>query len=374
MMEGDILAVVPLEEAYLLGCLYARGSIEETKSGYRLIFRIPYHRYSPLGQAIIEAMLKSESEFTPKDLLSIPKMRAGNIPIESIQRIIASLKRYYPPHKPVKKPLLVRDEKGWKINNLDLANEYMDWQKKYMEREVKSISFVLKHLSETASALTTSLRASYEPSSFYVTYATIECEIPSLFFERLKSEYALDVGDIYRIARVPKKIMSFPKESLEDFMRGIADAGVHFDRAPLWKMYPRRLWHVRFGVVNTNPGLAFDICTILQGRLHIPVFCINWAGIGKGRKRHKRGGRDHFAEVWALNLRNFARPLLYNTWKQEEFEKCLKDDELTLKETGLSESLIPQLKTCPRGTKFLKYMVTCRKFQCSRLPPSLDKF
>lgn len=358
------------EEAYLLGCLYTRGSVEQTATGYSIKLRIPYHVYSPIGIYIVDALLAEKKQMALADIEKLPKIQARRLTTADVSKALRQVKKWYPPHKPSPQPLLSKDASNrWKIHNESLAEEYLDWQEKYKDRELKSVGFVLNHLRKTAAAITGNIKVDYEPSAFHVRYATIDCEIPSLFFQRLKSDYSLDVGEIYKVARIPDRIKSFDIIGLQEFVRGCADAGAHFDRMTPWQIRKmkraERLWHVRLGVVNSNPALAFDYCRILQDKLHIPIFVINWAGIGDSRRTHIRGGRDHFAEFWVLNFKDFPDPLFYNTWKQEEFKEHLSQDQSTLAKLGMKS--LADLRPCPRTTQLRKYMKSCLTLGCPHL-------
>jgi hypothetical protein len=348
------------EEAYLLGCLFGRGSIEAAKTkNYYLIFRIPFREYSPVAVEMIKVLQNEPKGLTANEILEIPKVKVHQV--TNVGLLLNKLKRWHPPRKFVKKPLLKKEKDRWKINDLKLANEFLKWQQIYLERETVGIKdYVLKHLRETTTFLATSPDYSEEISEFGIVNHIIRCEITPHTFETLKSKYGLEEGDIYRYARIPKTIFDFPKEALEEFVRGLADTIATID-----------VWHiprVQFSIINDNYGLPVDLCNILQQRLKIPVYYIGWAG-----KYAKRGGRDHLVKVWTVHFDEplFSRPLFYNNRKEEEFLYHLA----VAKEKLTSLKKKPTwLAPCPLYRKKRGYMKTCVQYGCKQLPKGLIEF
>jgi len=349
------LSKVPLEEAYLLGCLFGRGSIEVTKSkNYKLVFRIPFRECSPIMVDIIKLLIKSPKGLSYREMLDLPIVRAHNV--VDLRGIVARLKRWHPPGKSVARPMLIKDREKWRINFPKLANEFLKWQDKYLQRETIGIKdYVLKHLKDTTTFLATSPDYTEEISVFGIINHIIQCEITPHAFGILKSKYGLEEGDIYRHAQIPKTIFNFPIEALQEFIRGLADTIATID---LWLGLPR----VQFSVINDNWRLPIDICALLQTGLKIPVFYIEWAG-----RYMDRGGRDHLVKTWVVNFDKsiFPPPLYYNKRKQEEFLEHL---EIANKKLGRKRSSM--FGFCPIGRRKIDYMDTCREQGCTQISQS----
>jgi len=351
---------VQIQEAYLVGCLLARGSIQEDGNSYRLILRVPFRQYSPLGEQIVGALLGKSAGYSFKELVDLKEIRAygANIVPELIR-----LKAWHPWRKPMTIHVIRKEGDHWKIEDSRLAKEYLKWQKVYLERELKSIQFVLGHLRNTASSLATDIKLEKRAGDFGVLYNIIEAKIAPVVFEKLREEYNLDVGDVFRHATVPARVFNYPREALEEFVRGLADVIGFFDKAPVWEIHPNSLWQVRFSVVNDNPHQARDICNLLQDKLDIPVFCIDWAAT-EVFATHKRGGRDHLVEVWAHNFRNFPDRLFYLEYKNIDFRRCLEEDSEVMKKVRKKPFA---LAFCPRKGRKKDYIAICKAMDCSRL-------
>ena len=348
------------EEAYLLGCLFGRGSIETTKTrNYQLIFRIPFREYSPVAVEIIKKLLEETEGLASKEMREIPKVRVHHV--RNVGLMLNRLRKWHPPRRFAKRPMLVKDNDRWKVNDDKLAKEFLRWQEIYLERETVGIKdYVLQHLKYATTFLATSPHYSEKISEFGIVNHIIKCEITSHTFNMLKSKYGLEEGDIYRHARIPNAIFDFPKEALEDFIRGLADTIATID---VW-LIPR----IQFSVINDNYGLPVDICFILQKKLKIPVYYIGWAG-----KYAKRGGRDHLVKVWIVHFEEprFEQPLFYNKRKQEEFLTHL----LIAKEKLAEKKKKPGwLEPCPLHRRKRGYMKNCVQHGCKQLPKGLIEF
>ena len=216
--------------------------------------------------------------------------------------------------------------------------------------------FISDHFMEVASSLGCSPTYSEEVDGFNVTYCTVGCEISPDMFERLNTTYGIS-GDVYRHGRIPNTIFNYPAPLLCEFVRGVADTVATFDE---WTGRHR----VQLSCIHDNWHLPVDICNLLQTRLNVPVFYIEWGGEYMGR-----GGRDHLVKVWVVNFGepNFPRPLFYNATKQEEFLDYLETDSNALKGRRRPNSLQP----CPIGRRSLRYMRTCVQCDCAQLPSSV---
>lgn len=343
------------EEAYLLGCLFGRGSIGVTKSNtYNLIFRIPFRECSPVMVDVVNTLLTTPKGLSYQELLDLPKVKANNV--TNLRVVLNSLKHWHPPGKSVPRKMLVKENDKWKINYSKLAKEFIGWQELYLQREVVSITdYVLKHLKDATNFIATNPNYTEEISAFGVINHIITCEITPHAFAVLKLTYGLEEGDIYRHAGIPKAVFNYPTEAQYEFVRGLADTIATID---LWLDLPR----IQFSVINDNWQLPIDICAILQTKLKIPVFYIEWAG-----SYMDRGGRDHLVKVWVVNFDTdrFPPPLYYNKRKQEEFLEHL---ETTKKKLGKKRT--PMFGFCPKGRKNRNYMNTCIEQGCKQLPKS----
>lgn len=344
---GEISA----EEAYLLGCLFGRGSLELSPSReYQLVFRIPFKEYSPVMVELVKALEKNEKGMTARQLLALPKIQASNV--RNIGLLLNRLKNWHPPRRTVTSPLLVKRRNKWMLHNKKLVKEFYSWQDLYRERENSGIKFVLKHLQETATFLATNPIYEENISAFGILNHMIRCNITEKTFSDLRSAYGLEEGDIYRHGRLPKSIFRLSRKSQYEFIRGLADTIATID---VW-LIPR----VQFSIINDNYDLAVDICTLLQTKLNIPVYYIGWAGLYAKRK-----GRDHLVKVWVTNLDKdkFEWPLFYNQRKQEEFIEHLEIGKRRLK----SHKDTPKwLNFCPFDRKQINYMYTCMEYGCPR--------
>lgn len=360
-------------EAYLIGALLGRGSIEQVKNGYSLIFRFPYRGYNPIQVAIVEYLLKHGSTRS-SELANIPYLRVEGVSTMQVSRALQLVRNWHPPHRETRGHVVRYNKKSkrWSISNKNDCKDFLVEQQKFKEREMSSTDFVIEHIQTIVRDMGENIQIKKEPSSFMVNYLTLRCRLSNILYQKLKNEYNLDVGDVYRHMRIPETVNRYNQDQLREFFRGIADATVHFDRAPIWKWMgayeDNRLWQLRFASVCDNPGFVFDLCHLMQDKLNVPIFIINWAGLDK-----YRGKRDIFAEVWALNLEDFPMPLFYNNWKQEHLESSLDEDNKKLKARKVRKQDLGQLKPCPRESKRMPdYMKRCKGFfNCPKIPQRL---
>ena len=360
-------------EAYLIGVLLGRGSIKQVKNGYLLIFRFPYRRYNPTQVAIVEHLLKYGSS-SSSELAKIPSLRVEAVSSSQVSGALKLVRNWHPPHRKTRGRVVKYDKKSkkWSLDNKDDSKDFLNEHQKFKEREISSTDFVIRHIQSIARDMGESIEIKKESSSFMVSYLTLKCRISNILYQKLKKEYNLDVGDVYRHMRIPETVDYYNQGKLEEFLRGVADATVHFDRAPIWDWIgvyeDDRLMQLRFASVCDNPGFVFDLCHLMQDKLNIPIFVINWAGLDK-----YRGKRDVFAEVWALNLEDFPTPLFYNRWKQKYFEKSLDEDNRKLGARKTRKKDLDQLNPCPRKSKKMRdYIIRCKKFfDCPKIPQTL---
>jgi len=303
---------------------------------------------------IVNTLMANPKGLSYKELLQLPKVRVHNV--VDLRGVIIRLKYWHPPGKSVPRRMLVKENKKWKVNYPKLCKEFLQWQDLYLQRETIGIKdYLLKHLKDTTTFLATSPDYTEEISAFGITNHIITCEITPHAFGALKSKYGLEEGDIYRHARIPNTVFNFATEALHEFIRGLADTIATID---LWLDLPR----VQFSVINDNWKLPVEICAILQTKLKIPVFYIEWAG-----SYMDRGGRDHLVKVWVVNFdkQHFPPPLYYNKRKQEEFLEHLR-----YAKKRLGRKRTAMFGFCPTGRRKRNYMYTCLEQDCKQIPKS----
>lgn len=212
--------------------------------------------------------------------------------------------------------------------------------------------FISNYFMKIASSFGCTPTYSEMVDGFNVTYCTITCEISPQTFGRLNTRYGIS-GDVYRHSRIPNTILNYPTEFLHEFVRGIADTVGTFDE---WN----RRHRVQLSFIHDNWHLPVDICNLLQTRLKVPVFYIEWGGEYMDRR-----GRDHLVKVWVVNFgeQYFPQPLFYNSTKQNEFQEYL---EMDLNE--LRGRRRPSLQPCPIGRRSLRYARTCIEYGCTQVP------
>jgi len=212
-----------------------------------------------------------------------------------------------------------------------------------------------------------------EPGQFGTKYMTISAKIPPIMFEKLKNEYGLDIGDVFRHSNgIPNKIWHYHREAAFEFLRGLADISAFFDRAPAWGLVSRdgklvNMWQIRFSFVNENPKLALHTCLFSQNCLKIPAFVIDWADVENVKTG--RGLRDHLVEFWVNCFETFPGNLFYLPYKQKDFTQHLAENKSILAQHARlrARKKITTFGFCPRGHKTKKYMITCRYLECWRL-------
>lgn len=303
---------------------------------------------------LINALLGKPEGLSHQELLELPRVKANNV--TNLRVVLKALKYWHPPGKSVPRRMIVKENDKWKINDPRITKEFIRWQELYLQREVVSIKdYVLRHLKDATTFIATNPDYTEEISAFGVINHIITCEITPHAFGVLKSKYGLEEGDIYRHARIPKTVFNFPNEALCEFVRGLADTIATID---VWLGLPR----IQFSVINDNWQLPIDICAILQTRLKIPVFYIEWAG-----SYMDRGGRDHLVKVWVVNFdkQHFPPSLYYNKRKQEEFLEHLENAK-----RKLGKRRTPMFGFCPKGRRKRDYMDICTDKGCQQLPKS----
>ncbi len=354
------------EEAYVLGCLYGRGSIEEEQDGFKLILRFPHVPYDPVGEAIIEALLERKNGLTTEEMRQLPEIASKGV--KNLGLKLNKLSKWHPPRVEVSTPLLIREGNIWKIYDEDLAKEYLKWQKKYHKREMEWMKFVIDTIQHISSFVASDFRYYFETGAFGHIVHIVECRIQPIAMKYLRDNYKLDVGDVYKhnsISDSDTIFKEYDKELQEWFVRGLADTIATIDRY-IEKEQP--FYRVQFSVINENTRLPVDICLLLQKYLDIPVHYIGWASVDEECRDEdytKRGGRDHLVKVWVVNFeKKFNLPLFMHEQKKVEFEYALEDSKETLKSLPKLEK---RLTPCPRPSSRKKYIEFCIKCGCRQI-------
>ena len=135
-----------VEEAYLIGCLLARGSIIADTNAYRLILRLPFREYSPLGETLVRQLQKSKSGLPFKDITEIPQIQSYGASKHAIVAELVKLRNWSPWRKTTPSKIVTQTSGKWSINNPDLAKEYLERQRIYLDRERESSKYLVDHL------------------------------------------------------------------------------------------------------------------------------------------------------------------------------------------------------------------------------------
>lgn len=355
-----ILSEFSQEEAYILGCLYGRGSIEEEK----IILRFPHVSYDPVGEAIIKTLIEKKKGLSRDELYEIPLLKAKNVTNLGLK--LASLQIWHPPRVEVKSHLIKLEGNVWRINDAKLAEEYLEWQRKYLERENSWKDYIMTTIRDVSSFITSEqIDTHREIDKFGHSTLIVECKVSPLTIQYLRKTYNMDVGDVYihNTFSDSKTIFEkYDRHLKEHLIRGFADTTATIDRY-ISKEEP--IYRVQFSVINKNSRLPIDVCFLLQQHLSIPVYYIGWAGL-EGKRRNKtyakRGGRDHLVKVWVTNFENrFNLPLFMNEQKHFEFLQAL--------ETSKKSSISPKLLSfCPFGRENRDYVKICARQGCKQVP------
>lgn len=370
------------EEAYFMGVLLGRGSIEysdkhfsQNKPFGKYVLRVPSFKHTPLGRAIIETLIAHPKGLNSKDIIeNSPKLRANpNITPKMVGQFCGiRLQNWHPISLEVSKPLLVKKEKGWAVNYAALAKEYLEEQQKYFERNRRSLDFVLRYIQETLKGFSVNVYTlPPEPGPFNMEYFSIECHMAPVSFEMLNKKYGLSLGDAYKHLTLPKPIMHYSIEEKREFIRGLADSTAHFDQGPYWYGDGKKgLWQVRLTLLaDSKPELAVQLCRLIQEELGLPVLSINWIEGDMPKKKEYRGGRERHIILWATNIRKcFPAPFFRNDWKEEFLEECWQEDRKTLRNiVGNKRRIVRNiLATCPRTLDQLPYSTACIAYGCNR--------
>ena len=385
------------EDGYLLGCLLGRGTIIPDKSPakYLVTIRAAHHKYSPIGNAVVSELVKSKEALTSADLVNKCAELHDFHPRYVGMVIARYLVGWHPPRQVVPNPMIVRENKAWKINDEELAHEYLEWQDRYKDREFKILNqFIFGHLRDTAHYLGNLRDVRAETGPFLIKYWGMVIEIPELEFGLLKERYGIEEGDVCRSLSLPwSLIQNTDQEVLKEVVRGVADMIATFNRGPTMDVDSK----IRKGLISHDAkllrlsknfnkdkmakffdkhGIKINLNRIsdfeyllekisnefgldeIEKRFHIwrvqfsvyhenrqlPILLcrilqeslgvpVNCIGWAEEEKgAYARGTRDHLVRVCLYDLwSNFGKRLFYNTWKQNDYEKYAKWDVLVVK-------------------------------------------
>ena len=373
------------EEAYFIGVLLGRGSIEysdkhfsQNKPFGKYVLRVPSFKHTPLGKAIIETLLAHPKGLDSKEIIeNCPKLKANpNITTKGIGQFCSiHLQRWHPISLEVSKPLLIRKNKKWLMNYIVLAKKYLEEQQKYFERNRRSLDFVLRYIQDALKNFSVNVYVlSPEPGPFNMEYFSIECHMAPISFELLNNKYGLSLGDAYKHLTLPPPVMSYSIEGKREFIRGLADSTAHFDQGPYWYGDGKKgLWQVRLTLLaESKPELAVQICRLVQEDIGLPVLSINWIEGDMPQKKEYRGGRERHIILWVVNIRNcFPAPFFRSEWKEEFLEECWQEDQRTLQNlVGNKRRIVRNIiSNCPRTSNQLSYSTACASYGCNRLKP-----
>ena len=340
-----------LEEAYLVGCLMGRGVIKRRGARYRLIFRIPFREYDPVGKDIVDTLLRQPAGLSHSQLLNLPVVRAKNL--RNLGNKLGKLRRWNPPTRIVPGSVVEKVGGRWRIGDARKAGEYLRRQKRLLDREHSAIKdYVLRHLLEALSSVSNQLEYSEDVLSFGITDHAISCEIDQQSFLRLRRLYNLNIGELHKTSRLPSIIYASPRNVQEEFVRGLADIIGSFDK---WL----KMWRVQFSILE-NESFCVELCKLFQANLEIPVHYIEW-----NEDYMDRGSRDILLKMWTPNAAQLTnRVVFYNRIKQTEFLENLDSTGATIRTVGRPGMFNP----CPRNpNKLPEYTARCIRCGCTQI-------
>ena len=340
-----------VEEAYLVGCLMGRGVLQRAGNRYKLIFRIPFREYDPVGTEIVNALLSQSTGLAHSQLLELSAVRARNL--RNLANRLVRLRRWNPPTRVVGGSVVERVGGRWRIGDATKAREYLRRQKTLLGREHSAIKdYVLRHLTDALSTVSNQVEYSEEMLSFGITDHAIACEIEQRPFDKMRRRYGLSLGEIHRIDSLPPIIYASPRDIQEEFVRGLADIVGSFDK---WF----EMWRVQFSILE-NESFCVELCRLFQVNLEIPVHYIEWNEEYMGR-----GSRDILLKIWTPNAAKLTdRRVFYNYMKQTEFLENLDSTMETVATGGTPTMFNP----CPRDPENLrKYTIRCMTCGCTQI-------
>ena len=370
------------EEAYFIGVLLGRGSIENSDRHFsqsrpfgKYVLRVPSFKHTPLGRAIVETLCAHPKGLNSKEIIeNSPKLKANPAITPKMVGQFCGLKlqNWHPISLEVARPLLVRKDKRWLVNYPTLAKEYLEEQQKYFERNRRSLDFVLRYIQDALKDFSVNVYVlPPEAGPFNMEYFSIECHMAPVSFDMLNKKYGLALGDAYKHLTLPKRVMNYSIQEKREFIRGLADSTAHFDQGPYWYGDGKKgLWQVRLTLLaDSRPQLAVQICCLFQEELHLPVLSINWIEGDMPKKKEYRGGRERHIILWVANIRKFfPAPFFRNDWKEEFLEECWQEDKKTIANiVGNKRRIVRSIMaTCPRTSDQLEYSTACISYGCKR--------
>jgi len=350
----------PEEEAYLLGCLLARGSIGVgTQGQYEITLRVPYREYQGVETHVIKLLQKNPQGLTLREISSDPAITASSITPQKLTNILSDLSDYSPPHKPSPARMLQRDFRlRWKILTPALVTKFLEWQERYYARDLQNMRLIMGHLKDTATFLSriTIPVTDEDRSRFGISYHGLRCEIPEFAFDQLKKKYGITLGDVFAHARISDAIRGYDIQAMCEFIRGLADCEADFD---VYRV--RDIYRVQFSVVpNENRTFPVQLCELLQTKMNIPVYYVDWAIPGLTG----RGSRDQLVKIFATYFDDgyFPPPLFYNAFKEAQLREYI---EFAKKKHWVPPGKCPRSKSMKKGRG--SYKMFCKQYGCSQI-------
>jgi hypothetical protein len=339
------------EEAYLIGCLIGRGVTQRSGNQYRLIFRIPFREFDPVGREIVGTLLQHPTGRSHSQLLNLSVARAKNL--RNLGNRLGRLRRWNPPTRIVPGNLIEKVGARWRIGDNEKAREYLRRQKRLLDREHSAIKeYVLRHLTQALSSVSNHVDYSEDVLSFGITDHAISVEIDRQSFNQLRTRYHIGLGEVHRTNRLPSIIYASPRNVQEEFVRGLADIIGSFDK---WL----DMWRVQFSILE-NESFCVDLCKLFQINLEIPVHYIEW-----NRDYMDRGSRDILLKIWTPNAAQLTNEVVFhNRIKQTEFLDNLEATRATIAVSGRPTMFNP----CPRNPNRLPmYATRCIDCGCTQI-------
>jgi len=339
------------DEAYLIGCLMGRGVIQRNGNRHRLIFRIPFREYDPVGKDIVNNLLQEPAGLSHSQLLNLPVAQAKNL--RNLGSKLGRLRRWNPPNRIVPGNVVEKVSGTWRIGDDGKANEYLRRENRLLEREHSAIKdYVLNHLLEALSSVSNQQEYSEYEMSFGITDHVISCEIDRQLFGRLRRLYDLNLGELHKTNSLPSIIYASSRNVQEEFVRGLADIIGSFDK---WL----EMWRVHFSVLE-NESFCVELCKLFQVNLGIPVHYIEW-----NEDYMNRGSRDILLKIWTTNAAQLTdRVVFYNRIKQTEFLENLDSTRTAVNMSGRTSMFNP----CPRNPNRLRaYTTRCLRCGCPQI-------
>ncbi len=291
---------------YLVGMLWARGTLKVVNSPYMLI-EIGIRDIPRWQIDILEAL--KEDEFTAEELAENPSIRPhGLVPIVIEKFLVAKTK--------LKTPIVGKNEKGkWKPLNTNRFNDFLD-EKKYDKQNFMRVQEQISDLKNKLEQEFRNISQSHGQLDFHIRTSSFKIQFDPYLMEKMVSEYNLpkgpdDLEAYWRMPSVPLKILEGNQADKEDFIRGVADVcGTLEGNTPRGRD-ARIKFDIKNNVVNEDRyqatvRKAVNLCNFFQENLGIPI-AGNYISLRSNPRPHK-------LKIWIGDLAGkFEMPL----WKMK---------------------------------------------------------